>query len=784
MSDVIRVLIVEDLPTDAELAEREVRRVLPGSEFMRVETKEDFLAALESFRPEVILSDYMLPRFDGMKALKLAREKVPEIPFILITGSTNEETAVECMKAGAWDYVVKEHVKRLGPAVLNALEQGRQRRERKRAEEALRESEIRLRSLSDNLSGGLVYQIDSGVDGQERRFTYISAGVELLHGISVEKAMADAMTIYDQVLSEDRKLMAEKERAAVATLEPFSAEVRMLLPNGETRWGYFSSTPRRLANGHLLWDGVEVDITERKRTEEALAASEAEFRRLSQEFHGLLDAIPDNLTLLDKKMRILWANRATVNNLGKRPEELIGQSCFSVRHHRTEPCPTCPVLESFATGQPASLVITGHGTVWDLRTIPLLDENGVVSRVIEVARDITAHRRLEAQFLQAQKMESVGRLAGGVAHDFNNMLTVVIGYGEQVMSQLQPDDPVYRDIAEMVKAARRSAELTRQLLAYSRQQAVLPQVVDLNERIGSSLKMLKRLVGEDIDLRLAPGDDLERVLIDLSQLDQILANLTVNARDAIAGSGLIRIETENVVLDESYCSFHEGFVPGEYVMVTFSDSGSGIDQVTLPKIFEPFFTTKEEGKGTGLGLSTVYGIVKQNCGFINVYSEPGQGTTFKIYFPRHFGPAVKPLEVQTETVQGGTETLLVVEDESQILAMCQRLLEKQGYRVLTAGSPEEAMAQCEQFREEIHLLVSDLIMPRMNGRELFEKISLVKPGIKVLIMSGYTADLISKKGGLTEGDHFIQKPFTNRDFILKVRQILSQGKGESSNSPL
>ena len=238
MSDVIRVLIVEDLPTDSELAEREVRRVLPGSEFMRVETKEDFLAALESFRPEVILSDYMLPRFDGMKALKLAREKVPEIPFILITGSTNEETAVECMKAGAWDYVVKEHIKRLGPAVLNALEQSRQRRERKRAEEALRESEIRLRSLSDNLSGGLVYQIDSGVDGQERRFTYISAGVELLHGIPIENAMADAMTIYDQILSEDRKLIAEKERAAVATVEPFSAEVRILYRMG-TRWGIF-----------------------------------------------------------------------------------------------------------------------------------------------------------------------------------------------------------------------------------------------------------------------------------------------------------------------------------------------------------------------------------------------------------------------------------------------------------------------------------------------------------------------------------------------------------------
>ena len=642
MTDLIRILIVEDLPTDAELVQREVQRVLPRSGYLRVESREEFLSALESFRPEVILSDYMLPGFDGIEALKLALERVPETPFILVTGSMNEETAVECMKAGAWDYILKEHIKRLGPAVLNVLERKKQ----------------------------------------------------------------------------------------------------------------------RLAN---------------KQAEEALAASEAKFRQLSQEFHGLLDAIPDNLILMDKDLRILWANTAALKELGKGEDGLIGQSCFALRHQGTEPCSSCPAAESFASGQAAGLVTTTpDGRIWDVRTVPLVDDDGALSSVIEIGRDITAHRKLEAQLRQALKMESVGRLAGGIAHDFNNMLTIMIGYGEQVMSRLAADDSIRRDVAEMVNAARRSAELTRQLLAFSRQQTVLPKAVDLNERIGISLKMLKRLVGEDIDLRFAPGSNLGTIHIDPSQLEQILANLTVNARDAIAGTGLIRIETANKTLDESYCAFHEGFVPGEYVVVTFSDSGSGIDQEALPKIFEPFFTTKEEGKGTGLGLSTVYGIVKQNCGFINVYSEQGQGTTFKIYFPRHFGPAVKPLAVQEATLQGGTETLLLVEDEIQILAMCQRLLEKQGYRVLAASSPEEALQQCGQFQEEIHLLVTDLIMPAMNGRELFEKISLLKPGIKVLIMSGYTADIISKRGGLAEGDHFIQKPFSNRDFILKVRQVLNQ----------
>ena len=643
MQDAVRVLIVEDLPTDAELAEREVRRVLPASKFLRVESRPDFLAALETFRPELILSDYMLPTFDGMTALKLARELVPEIPFILITGSTNEETAVACMKAGAWDYVVKEHVKRLGPAVLSALEQKHQRRERKRAEVAL-------------------------------------------------------------------------------------------------------------------------------------AASEEEFRRLSQEFQSLLDAIPDSLSLQDRDLRIIWANLAAAKGFGKKHEELIGQYCYVLWHNRTEPCVPCPVKESFATGRPASLVnTTPDGRIWDLRTIPLPDPDGTVSRVIEVGRDVTDHRKLEAQFRQAQKMESVGRLAGGVAHDFNNMLTIVIGYGEQVMGQFKVDDPVYRDIEEMVKAARRSAGLTRQLLAFSRQQTILPQAVDLNELIGNGQKMLKRLVGEDIDLRFTAGAQLWRTLIDPTQVDQVLANLTVNARDAIKGVGLIGIETENVVLDQSYCSFHEGFVPGEYVMVVVSDSGSGMDQETVQKIFDPFFTTKEEGKGTGLGLSTVYGIVKQNGGFVNVYSEPGHGTTFKLYFPRYTGPVGQQPEGRTEAVQGGTETLLLVEDEIQILAMCQRLLEKQGYRVLTAKLPEEALVLCEEFQGDIQLLVSDVIMPGMNGRELQKKISEIKPDIKVLFMSGYTADIINREGGLAEGAHFIQKPFTNRDFVDKVRQILNQG---------
>ncbi len=380
-------------------------------------------------------------------------------------------------------------------------------------------------------------------------------------------------------------------------------------------------------------------------------------------------------------------------------------------------------------------------------------------------------KKLEEQYRQAQKMESVGRLAGGVAHDFNNMLGVILGHTEMALDEMDPADPFFSGLKEIHKAASRSADLTRQLLAFARKQTISPKVLDLNETIEGTLKMLRRLIGEDINLAWLPGASVLPVKVDPSQIDQILANLCVNARDAITDVGKVAIETGNATFDETYCAAHPGFMPGEYVLLAVSDDGCGMDKETLDMLFEPFFTTKKEG--TGLGLATVYGIVKQNDGFINVYSEPGDGTTIKLYLRRHMGKAEQVEEERpAEPANRGNETILLAEDEPAILKLTTVMLERQGYTVLAASTPGEAIRLAEEHTGKIHLLMTDVVMPEMNGRELAKKLLRLYPDIRRLFMSGYTANVIAHRGVVDEGVDFIQKPFAMQDLAAKVREVL------------
>ena len=381
---------------------------------------------------------------------------------------------------------------------------------------------------------------------------------------------------------------------------------------------------------------------------------------------------------------------------------------------------------------------------------------------------------LEAQLLQAQKMESVGRLAGGVAHDYNNMLSVISGYAELALEKVDPGDPLHTDLNEILGAAKRSIEITRQLVAFARKQPIAPKVLDLNVTVEGMLNMLRRLIGEDIDLAWLPKAGLWPVKMDPSQIDQILANLCVNARDAISGVGKITIETQKVNLNEAYCADHAGFVPGEYVLLVVSDDGCGVDDEILEKIFEPFFTTKDRGKGTGLGLATVYGIVKQNNGFINVYSEPGKGTTLTIYLPRHAGQAEETTTESIEQIPAGRgETVLIVEDEPTILETAKKMLERLGYQVLAADTPSGAIRLAKDSNGLIDLLITDVVMPEMNGRELANELQAVRPEIKTLFMSGYTSNVIAHQGVLDAGVNFIQKPLFLKELALKIRAILN-----------
>lgn len=436
----------------------------------------------------------------------------------------------------------------------------------------------------------------------------------------------------------------------------------------------------------------------------------------------------------------------------------------------------------------ALIPIQAHQQIAGLLQLNHRQKNQFSVEVIQLLEGIAAHigdalvrvqaeaekEKLQVQLAQAQRMESVGRLAGGVAHDFNNMLMVILGRAEMALKQVGPDGLLHTHLEEIRKAAERSADLTRRLLAFARRQTVAPKRLDLNETVEGMLSMLRRLIGEDISLLWHPGSSLGAVFIDPSQVDQILANLCVNARDAIAGIGQITIETGTAAFDESYCAEHDGFLPGKFVTLSVSDNGNGMDEATLGHLFEPFFTTKEVGRGTGLGLAMVYGTIKQNNGFIKVRSKPGQGTTFTIYLPQHAAEAeLQPEQEQAPETDSGGKTILLVEDEPAILEGTTLLLKETGYTVLAAAKPDEALRAAQEHPGQIDLLLTDVIMPEMNGRDLAARLIAIHPGIKCLFMSGYTDDIIAHHGVLNEGVHFIQKPFSLKNLTAKIREALA-----------
>jgi two-component system, cell cycle sensor histidine kinase and response regulator CckA len=527
---------------------------------------------------------------------------------------------------------------------------------------------------------------------------------------------------------------------------------------------------------------LEKETISLRKAQEALRESESRFRLFAE-------LAPVGIVISDHQEKVIYASKKFVDLFGYTMEDIP-----SVEKWWSLACPH-EILRNRIRREWKKAVDEARRTHSEINPMeyPVICKDKSVRHVefrmastgelnVMIFTDITdrkiaehEHEKLREQFNHAQKLESVGRLAGGVAHDYNNMLGVITGYTELAMEKINPDDPAHADLKEVLNAAKRSTEITRQLLTFARKQAISPKVLDLNKTVKSMLKMLRRLIGEDVDLAWLPESQLWPVKIDPSQIDQVLANLCVNARDAIAGVGKITIETENITFDEDYCADHAGFLPGDFVLLAISDDGCGMDKETLDSIFEPFFTTKDVGEGTGLGLATVYGIVKQNNGFINVYSEPEKGTTFKIYLPCHAG---KTLEYRAdrdeEFPMNHCETLLVVEDEPAIMKMSKIMLENLGYRVLAASTPGEAMRLAEKYSGAIHLLITDVVMPEMNGRDLVDQMHNLYPDIRVLFMSGYTSDVIAHRGILDQGVQFIQKPFSIKDIAAKIQKVLEQ----------
>ena len=521
------------------------------------------------------------------------------------------------------------------------------------------------------------------------------------------------------------------------------------------------------------------DVSERVWAEKALQESQ-------ERYQSILNSSPDNITMTDAAGKILMISPAGLAMFGyDREREVLGD--FVANHLVPEDRERA--LSNLAlkaqggiSGPDEYRGLRKDGSIFDIEVKSdfVRDDKGAPIKIIIVVRDITERKQAEeeranmqAQLQQAQKMEAIGQLAGGVAHDFNNMLGVILGYTEMALDHLDPEHLLYSDLEQVRMAASRSVEIVRQLLTFARKQTIAPKVLNLNEKVEGMLKMLHRLIGEDINIAWLPGENLKPVKVDPSQIDQILANLCVNARDAISGIGKMTIETGNSILDEEYCANHKGAIPGEYVWIAVSDNGCGINKELLPHIFEPFFTTKGVGQGTGLGLSMVYGAVKQNNGYVNVHSEPGQGTTFTIYLPWHKGDfdqaQIEEAGVPSAHVH---ETILLVEDEPSILKMTTTMLQRMGYTVLQSNTPGKAIELASEIAGEINLLMTDVIMPEMNGRDLEKRLASIKPGLKCLFMSGYTADVISHQGVIQEGVNFIQKPFSKKELAIKVRQVI------------
>lgn len=643
--------------------------------------------------------------------------------------------------------------------------------EKKSAEEALRYKDLLLREIGSLVKiGGWEFDPATGQATWTKEVAKIY-DLDPNDEASVEKGLGFFR-------GEARKKIEVAVKEATDYGTPYDLTLEITSAKGRRKWVRTIGRPKMKDGRVVQVRGSFQDVTEQVLAGQKMLASEERFRLL-------VESAPDAI-FVQTNRRFAYVNSATVRLFGaKSAEQLIGKPVLERFHPDDRDAVADRIRQLNEEKIPVptrhEVCLQMDGTPVDIETSAIAMNYEGHDGALVFARNISDRikadndqKKLQNQLHQAQKMESVGRLAGGVAHDYNNFLSVIIGYTELSMISLDRDDALYRNLQEVLNAANRSKAITRQLLAFARKEEISPEVLELNTTVESMLKMIRRLIGEDIELAWLPGSRLWPVEMDPSQIDQILANLCINARDAIENTGRIVIETGNAFVDEAYCSQHPYCDEGEFVTLSVSDNGSGMDKETLEYVFEPFYTTKGMDKGTGLGLSTVYGIVKQNNGFINVYSEPGEGTLFKVYLPRYKGEIGEAFKKESGEIQAGKgERILVVEDEPSILKLIEKLLKRYGYDVMIASTPAKALEKARAVDGEIDLLITDVIMPEMNGRELVEQLKAILPNLKYLYMSGYTADVIARSGVLEDGVTFIQKPFSSRDLAAKVREVMS-----------
>ena len=773
MTQSLRVLVLEDKAAEAELAVRELRRAGFDPDWRRVDTRAAFEAALDD--PfDIILADYRLPQFDGLEALRIVRERRLNVPLILVTGTLGEELAVECLKQGAADFVLKQHLNRLGPAVTRALDECRLRRENERAHADLRaaharllESESRYRSLFDHLLNGYARCRMVFEDGRPVDWTYleVNPAFEALTGLRdvVGKRVTEVIPGITEMHSELLETYGRVARGGPP--ERFDIFVK---PLGI----WFSIAAYHSEDEHFI--AVFENISERRRAEQALLES-------TETMKLILESTGEGIFGMDSEGRCTFINRSGAKAFGEKAEDILGKDMHAQTHHtRADGSPyrpeECPINLTCATGTPSrvdgELFWRSDGTSFPIgySSYPIVKAGAVAGAVVTFA-DVTDKLNLEAQLRQAQKLEAIGQLTGGVAHDFNNLLTAILGYARLLEESIEPGDPRRDNVSEIRSAGEQAAHLTQQLLAFSRRQVLQPQVIDVNALVSDLAQMLRRLIGEHITLETKGTTDLSPIKVDPGQMQQVVMNLVVNARDAMPDGGMLTIDTANEIVDDGVARSH-GVGPGAYVRVGVTDNGVGMDDATRARLFEPFFTTKLQGKGTGLGLSTVYGILTQSGGFICVSSTLSHGSKFDIYLPAATGGIPAERLRPSDTPARGTETVLLVEDEPSVRALARRLLERHGYRVVDMESAAVARAAINQATP-IDLLLTDVLMPGCSGPVLYRELQVAHPGLKVVFMSGYL-DESSRLHDVIDGHVFLQKPFDGERLVRKVREALDR----------
>jgi len=760
---IVRILLLEDEPRDAKLILHTLEKSGLKFECTVVSSSSDFITRVQ-FEPfDIILGDFNLPDWTGLDAVRWLRSADYVVPFILVSGTLGDDVAVNCIKEGATDYVLKDRLERLPASIRRALEETRIRLERDKAESELRESAAQYRLLFESNPNPMwVY------DTESLRFLAVNRAAEQHYGYSARQFLS--MTILEIRPPEDRTQFLAEYHAWDRTSDIDYGVWRHTHKDGREMDVEISSRSIEFqkCKARLV---LAVDITSRLQAQKALERSEVEHR-------SLIDGSPYGIYLVNQEGQILMANPALITMLGYQSEkEVLGLDTKTDFYCRPEDRQRA--IDKFTD----SIFIKDYEANWkrkDGKEIcvrlggrMVIPEAGQLQIYEVFVQDITEEKLLQQQLQQAQKIEAIGRLAGGVAHDFNNMLMIIDSYTELLdgaKDDLEKQKQYRTHIRDAVKKA---AAITKQLLAFSRKQVLEPTVLDLNVLIAEIGKMLPRLLGEDIEMVIEGEANLGSVSADKSQIEQVIVNLAVNASDAMPAGGRLIIETSKVTLDGDYAQAHGiPIISGNYVMIAVTDTGIGMDAKTQAQIFEPFFTTKEQGEGTGLGLATVYGIVKQSGGFIWVYSEVGRGTTFKVYLPRVDATRglITPLEPM-ESFQGSNETILIVEDEPALRDAASDYLQSSGYNTLSASNGNVALELIKNHSGPIHVLITDVVMPKMGGPVLVEAAMRVRPELKVIYVSGYTDRSINPQM-LGARVIFMQKPFSLGALAKRIRILL------------